>query len=93
MSTQTLRQRNAIRSYRSQQNAAAVENDWRATPVLRVVPPVAPPKPTRMDRVVATINRLHDGLPLLWAAAGIVVLYQSAHYTAVLWRAFFGTQL
>lgn len=77
MSAQTIRQRNAIRSRRTQQRATAGE--WAATPTI-----VPSPRPSLTDRIATASWRLHDGMPWAWAIAGAVVLLASALATVAI---------
>ena len=82
MSNQTFRQRKGIARYQEiermgRQRAHVAE--WVATartpsPALTVVPT---PKPTAWDRLAAAGWRLHDGMPLVWALIGAIVLTAS----------------
>jgi hypothetical protein len=61
----------------------AHEAEWKATDhraPLRIVPPSPP---TVWDRIADACWRLHDGMPLVWALASIVVLAASVASLAI----------
>lgn len=76
------------RTARSQQHAASIEAEWRAAP--RPLPVLQPAPPSLFARFNAAVDRAHDGMPLVWAAAVVLVLVMDAHYMRLLARAWLG---
>lgn len=85
-SRQTLRQRQGLATApdieRSGRRRAHV-SEWKATPPTPLAA-LPTPKPTRWDRFATAAWRLHDGMPVVWALLGAIVLMASVAATVLI---------